>query len=97
MWPRPHHRLHSIEFADVVAERDERGALALPMTATPPATAALLRVRGVARVRPASPAAITAEDVAALGECVEQRCPVAATLTAAGCKMDFEWVLADSE
>ena len=97
LWPRPHHRLHSIEFADVVAERDERGALALPMTATPPATAALLRVRGVARVRPASPAAITAEDVAALGECVEQRCPVAATLTAAGCKMDFEWVLADSE
>ena len=86
----------SVIFEDVVAERDERGALALPMTDTPPVTAALTRVHGVARVRPVS-AEISAADVARLGELVEVRCPVAATLTAAGCELGcelhFEWIL----
>jgi len=92
LWPRPHHRIHSIAFEDVIAERDERGALTLPVDSDPPVTAALLRVRGVARVRPASDV-VTEADVEQLGALVEHRCPVAATLTAAGCKLDFEWVL----
>ena len=94
LWTRPHHRLGAVRFTSVVAERDERGALALPMTQTPPATAAMRRVRGVVHVRPASaPGIITAADVRRLGELVEERCPVAATLALAGCVLDFEWVL----
>ena len=92
LWPRPNHRVLAINFDDVVAERDERGALALPLAAEPPVTAALLRVRGVARVQPAS-ASITAADIRQLGALVEQRCPVAATLTAAGVELAFEWRL----
>lgn len=91
-WPRKHNRITSIRFTDVVAERDEQGALAMPITADPPVSAALLRVRGVAHVRPASET-ITAADVATLGHLVEVRCPVAATLTKAGCALDFEWIV----
>ena len=93
LWPRPHHRIHTIKFEDVEAERDERGALTLPITQQPPASAALVRVRGVAIITPMSTGAISAADVSALGELVEQRCPVAATLLTAGCKLDFVWRL----
>lgn len=55
-------------------------------------SAALLWVRGRAIVRPAS-ATITAADVRELGELVEQRCPVAATLARGGCALEFEWEL----
>jgi uncharacterized OsmC-like protein len=96
LWPRPNNRLASIVFEDVSAERDERGALAMPITDDPPVTAALLRVSGVARVRPVS-TSVTAADVVALGAIVERRCPVAATLTAAGCALEIEWVLDGSE
>jgi uncharacterized OsmC-like protein len=92
IWPRPHHTVTSIEFVDVVAERDERGALTLPMSEDAPVTAALLRVSGRAIVHPTS-ASITQSDVARLGALVEKRCPVAATLHQAGCTLDFEWVL----
>ena len=91
-WPRKHNRIHAIEFCDVEAERDERGAITLPITDEPPVTAALLSVRGVARVRPTS-TEITARDVAELGEMVDVRCPVAATLRQAGCLLNFQWVL----
>ena len=94
IWPRPLNRLATISFENVEAVRDERGALAMPITEMPPMTAAILSVRGVARVRPVQPG-ITAADVRALGEQVERRCPVAATLMAAGCELDFEWQLDD--
>eukprot|EP01052_Picozoa_sp_SAG31_P074059 SAG31_NODE_33137_length_347_cov_1.012097_1_plen_71_part_10 len=38
-----------------MAERDERGALHLPIREAPPVAAGLLRVRGVVRVTPHSP------------------------------------------
>ena len=93
---RPNNRIAGLEFADVVAERDERGALSLPITAPPPVTAALSRVRGRVLVRPAARGVIGAADVRALGEQVELRCPVAAGLRAGGCDLEFEWLLDDS-
>jgi putative redox protein len=95
LWPRPHNRLAAIEFVDVVADRDERGAIHLPIRDKPSVTAALFSVRGVVHVMPAPGAIdhITPKDVEMLGEIVEQRCPVAATLLAAGCQLDFQWQL----
>ena len=99
LWQRPHNRIDSVEFSQVVVERDERGALALPIEAMPPVSSAILSVRGVATVTPSArragqQAVITSEQVEELGRLVEVRCPVAATLLAAGVEMDFEWRLA---
>ena len=94
-WPRPHHRIKSITFESVVATRDERGALALPISEAAPCSAALLRISGVAKVHAASEC-ISNEDVQILGAAVEHRCPVAATLAAGGCQLDFEWQLEPS-
>ena len=112
LWPRPHNRIDRIEWQDVTAERDERGALSLPITQPAPVPAGLTRVRGVALVVPAAvaprrgargaggdaaadqrPSPITEADVVALGEIVEERCPVAAMFAASGCELDFEWRL----
>ena len=93
LWPRPHNKIDSISFLDVVAERDDRGALTLPITEEPPITAGLLRVTGKAVVSPVSTSAISSADVAELGALVEKRCPVAAMFHASGCSVDFTWVV----
>ena len=79
LWPRPYNTIDTIEFLDVAAVRDERGAIALPIKAQPEVSAALLRVTGIAKVKPTSDD-VTDEDVRELGRAVETRCPVAATL-----------------
>ena len=91
LWPRPH-KISSITFSDVEAARDERGALALPIEDDAPVSAALLYVRGTVTVTPSSDT-ITSADVARLGALVEKRCPVAASLAAAGCEIGFHWRL----
>jgi putative redox protein len=97
LFPRPHNRLASVRFSEVVAERDERGALALPLTDPPPTTSALTMVRGVVTVVPSSCGTITSDDIRQLGELVEQRCPVAATLLRSGCALEFEWLLGGTD
>ena len=97
LWPRPHHRIDALCFSDIVAHRDERGALALPIAERPPVPAALVSVRGVATVTPRSSGVISAADVRALGAIVEERCPVADTLVRAGCVIDIEWRLGLAE
>lgn len=42
LWPRLHNRIDRIEFADVEAGRDERGALHLPIDEQAPVTSSLL-------------------------------------------------------
>lgn len=68
------------------------GALHLPITEPPPSPPGLTRVSGVARVHLPAGSPLTADDVAVLGRVVEQRCPIAAMLAAAGVEMDMEWV-----
>jgi putative redox protein len=91
LWRRPHNRIEQIEWIDVVAHRDDRGATSLPITSSPPVGAGLIRVSGVASVQPRGP--VSHEDVQALGALVEARCPVAVMFAAAGCEMNFEWRL----
>ena len=88
-------QIDRIAFSQVVAERDERGALALPIGTPPPVTSALLSTRGIATVTPPPRAqgVVTHEQVDELGHLVEKRCPVAATLKAAGVDVNFEWRL----
>ena len=93
LWPRGANTIAALRFEEVEAVRDERGALSLPIDEPPPTPAALRSVSGRARVRPASPASVDAEAVAALGRIVEERCPVAATLAAAGVRLEIEWLL----
>ena len=92
-WPRPHNKIERMTFVDVVAERDERGALSLPLHKPPPVTAALVRVSGTCLVVPSTGANIHDEDVRLLGHEVERRCPVAAMFHASGCEMNIQWVL----
>ena len=96
LWPRPHNRIERIEFSDVQAARDERGALHLPIHEESPVSASLLYVQGVVRVRPSS-MSISDEDVLALGAIVERRCPVAASLAQGGVKLEFQWRLDRTE
>ena len=93
LFPRPHNKIESIVWEDVVGKRDEKGPLALPIEQPPPVFPGLASVTGVAlvRLRPGSP--VSAADVAQLGQLVEQRCPVAVMFVAAGCDMDMEWRL----
>ena len=92
-WPRPHNKIESLRFVDVLAERDERGALSLPIHEPAPVAAGLLRVSGTCLVAPSAGANVRDEDVRLLGEQVERRCPVAAMFRAGGCELDIEWVL----
>ena len=94
LWPRPYNRIESIHFEDVVAERDERGALSLPITEPAPVTAGLLCVQATVRVTPPKESACTLADVQMLGRIVEARCPVAAVLRASGCTLNVAWTLA---
>ena len=91
-WPKPDNMIESVAFLDVVACRDENGALALPIAEPNPVPAGLTYVAGTAVVIPRATGVQNA-DVQALGRLVEQRCPVAATLRAGGCQLDFVWTL----
>ena len=94
LWQRPHNRIERIDFEDVVAERDERGALSLPIAAPAPVSAQLTLVQGIAKVTPVAGACLRDDDVRELGRLVEERCPVAAMMRASGCALRIEWTLA---
>jgi putative redox protein len=89
---------HTITF-DLQAQRDPRGALALPLHAPTPALAQLSRVWGTARVCITDPSRRHLESTTrlqTLHEHVEARCPVAAMLRASGCVMDVSWSFDDN-
>ena len=97
LWPRPHNKIERILFEDVQAERDERGALSLPIREAAPVTAAVTSIQGTARVTPVAGARLSDADVQELGRLVEERCPVAAMLRASGCALHVDWVLSRDE
>jgi uncharacterized OsmC-like protein len=84
-------RIGAISF-ELEAERDERGALAMPIADEPSAPARLLHVRGVARV---SDTEATPEQLRALGRAVHRRCPVANMIELSGCVLDVDFVHTD--
>jgi uncharacterized OsmC-like protein len=87
LWPK-HLKLEGIDF-NLVAWRDERGALEMPIDCTPSHPSRLQQVSGVATVHAAG---CSEEDVLRLAEQVDQRCPVANMFVAAGTQMDIKWV-----
>lgn len=94
---RPRFPLDRLTFA-YVAERDERGAISLPLDAEPPCAAHLQAIRGTVHVHlTAGAAAETPERVEFLKSQVERRCPVASMARASGCHMDIAWVLAPQQ
>ncbi len=106
------HQFRARACHDVLAARDESGALHLPVNEDAPVPSSLLYapwccfflvvtlfrmyVRAVVRLTPSS-GAIGMKDVVALGSLVEKRCPVAAMLVQAGVQLDFRWMLTPLE
>jgi uncharacterized OsmC-like protein len=80
-----------IEF-DVKAERDERGALQLPITIDPDIPARLQRITGTIQVYTKNKERLTEEQLEILSHQTELRCPVANMIVASGCEMNVLWV-----
>ena len=81
---------------DLHAERDERGALQLPIEETPSIPARLMRVFGEITIylktaRGNTPLTLTPEELALLSEQTEARCPVANMMSASGCEIQVSW------
>ena len=91
LWSAPHNAIDALH-CDIAAERDPEGGRALPIDTPPPVYAGIKRVRGVVQVAPRSPL-IGSDDVRQLGEIVDSRCPVAATLRGGACSVELEWRL----
>jgi len=94
---KPRLQLERIDF-EYAAERNDLGAQELPIHKVPSVQAGLQRVSGraVVHLKAASPPE-PPERLETLKEYVEQRCPVANTLKAGGCKLDIEWVLSETK
>ena len=104
MKPRIH--LRSVSF-DIHAERDERGAISLPLVPAAPdkeaeagdadAEAATIvppaRLQRVYGVATVDAGDATQEQVDLLARLVHQRCPVANMVTLSGCELDIQWRL----
>lgn len=82
-----------LEF-DVSAERDERGALELPITKDPDIPARLQRITGTIKVyiKGNKGELLTKEQLNVLSHQTELRCPVANMMIASGCEMNVKWI-----
>jgi uncharacterized OsmC-like protein len=76
----------------LTATRDERGALQLPIAQNPPVPSRLQLVTGTIHVFLRQQKSITPNQMAALREQTELRCPVANMMLASGCEIDVEWI-----
>ncbi|KAL3941911.1 MAG: hypothetical protein SGBAC_003803 [Bacillariaceae sp.] len=81
-----------MEFDSIEGFRDERGALELPIEATPDVPSRLQRITGTIRVYERKGNPISVEQMELLKEQTEIRCPVANMMIASGCAIDVEWV-----
>jgi hypothetical protein len=93
--------IERLEFVDIVAERDERGALSLPIETDPPSTPARLqKITGTIQVYRKSlkkteaprPPLLSQEQLDMLSRQTELRCPVANMMIASGCEMNIQWI-----
>jgi putative redox protein len=77
---------------DIQAERDERGALELPIDRDPEIPARLQRVTGIVRVYTRNKQPLSDSQLELISHQTEERCPVANMVKSSGCVMDVEWV-----
>ena len=92
---KPRLVIDHLEF-DIRASRDERGALALPILATPTIPAGIHTVEGTIKVY-IKKGLMSANQLETLAEQTEARCPVASMMTASGCNMGIEWMNGDAD
>ena len=90
---KPRVLIESLEFDNIEAFRDERGALTLPIDEDPTIPSRLQRVTGTIRIRTRGPDPLTSKELELLKEQTELRCPVANMMIASGCSMDVEWMV----
>ena len=82
--------LDRLEFHNIQAHRDERGALSLPIHETPSIPSRLQSITGTIKVyTKGNPP--TKEQLQILSHQTELRCPVANMMIASGCQMDILW------
>jgi uncharacterized OsmC-like protein len=92
-----------LEFENIQAFRDERGALQLPIDEAPEIPSKLQLITGTIRVfvrqskATGSSVVITNEQLELLKEQTEIRCPVANMILSSGCKIDIDWELGSSD
>jgi uncharacterized OsmC-like protein len=98
---KPRVLIERLEFVDIVAERDERGALSLPIDVDPSVPARLQKISGTIQVytrrkqtkkknEEAPP--LSQEQLDMLSRQTELRCPVANMMMASGCEMNIQWI-----
>jgi uncharacterized OsmC-like protein len=83
--------IDKLEFVNIEAFRDERGALTLPIEETPEVPSRLHRVTGSIHVFLKRNKSLSPEQLQLLKEQTEIRCPVANMIMASGCDIDVEW------
>ena len=83
--------IQNLEFIDIEAFRDERGALQLPIDETPEVPSRLQRITGKILVSTRNQQGLSTEQMDLLKEQTEIRCPVANMIIASGCHIDVEW------
>jgi len=89
--------IEKIEFDNIQAYRDERGALELPIHEAPSVPSRLQRITGTVRVFAKKDAVLTNAQIDLLKEQTEIRCPVANMIMASGCSMEVEWIDGNSK
>jgi uncharacterized OsmC-like protein len=80
-----------IEF-DVKAERDDCGALQLPITIDPDIPSRLQRITGTIQVYTKNKERLSPQQLEVLSHQTERRCPVANMIVASGCEINITWV-----
>ena len=89
--------IEKLEFDNIQAFRDERGALHLPINETPEIPSRLQRISGTIRVYLRGGGVLEEDQLHLLQEQTEIRCPVANMMLASGCSIDVKWVSAQTE
>ena len=87
--------IERLEFVNIIAIRDERGALQLPIVDTPQVPSRLQKVEGLVKVYldpKRNPNGISEEELSLLKEQTEIRCPIANMMIASGCDLDIKWI-----
>jgi hypothetical protein len=92
-----------LDFQAIEAFRDERGALELPIRATPDVPSRLHKITGTIVVTLVSVDGndendsseilfLAPDELEVLKEQTEARCPIANMMVASGCAMEVEWI-----